>query len=87
MMKEMNILRKKNEREGGMRRLFPVRYTALFLGCLLALPSVAEVPAGKTKKASIYHKGWIDFNKNGRMDVFENPQAKLEDRWKICCGK
>lgn len=80
MMKEMNILRKKNEREGGMRRLFPVRYTALFLGCLLALPSVAEVPAGKTKKASIYHKGWIDFNKNGRMDVFENPQAKLEDR-------
>lgn len=64
-----------------MRCLFPVkRCAALFLGCLLALPSVAEVPAGKAKKVSIYHKGWIDFNKNGRMDVFENPQAKLEDR-------
>ena len=28
----------------------------------------------------IYHKGWIDFNKNGKMDVYENPNAKLEDR-------
>lgn len=28
----------------------------------------------------IYHKGWIDFNKNGRMDVYENPNAPVEDR-------
>lgn len=36
--------------------------------------------AGKTKKTSIYHSGWIDFNKNGRMDVFENPEAGLDER-------
>lgn len=28
----------------------------------------------------IYHKGWIDFNKNGKMDLHENPKAPLEDR-------
>ncbi len=28
----------------------------------------------------IYHKGWIDFNKNGRMDVYENPAAPTEAR-------
>ena len=28
----------------------------------------------------IYHKGWIDFNKNGRMDIFENPKMPVEAR-------
>lgn len=35
--------------------------------------------SGDTKEG-IYHKGWIDFNKNGTMDVYENPNALLEDR-------
>lgn len=30
----------------------------------------------------IYKKGWIDFNKNGVMDVFENPEASIEARVK-----
>ncbi|MGZ3754411.1 MAG: glycoside hydrolase family 3 N-terminal domain-containing protein [Mucilaginibacter sp.] len=29
---------------------------------------------------SIYHKGWIDFNKNGKMDVFEDPSQPVEAR-------
>lgn len=28
----------------------------------------------------IYHKGWIDFNKNGKMDIFENPKMLIEAR-------
>lgn len=28
----------------------------------------------------IYHPGWIDFNKNGKMDTYENPKAKIDDR-------
>ena len=28
----------------------------------------------------MYHRGWIDFNKNGRMDVYENPQAAVDER-------
>ncbi|MDE6147959.1 MAG: glycoside hydrolase family 3 C-terminal domain-containing protein [Bacteroidales bacterium] len=28
----------------------------------------------------IYHRNWIDFNKNGRMDVYEDPSADIEAR-------
>ena len=33
-----------------------------------------------TGGAAMYHGGWIDFNKNGRQDVFEDPAAALEKR-------
>ena len=29
---------------------------------------------------SIYHEGWIDFNKNGKMDIFEDPKQPDEKR-------
>ena len=29
---------------------------------------------------NIYHKGWVDFNKNGKMDVFEDPSKPVEVR-------
>ena len=31
-------------------------------------------------KKQIYHKGWIDFNKNGRKDVYEDPTRPLDER-------
>jgi Beta-glucosidase-related glycosidases len=31
-------------------------------------------------KNNIYHKGWIDFNKNGKMDIYEDPSASIDDR-------
>lgn len=34
----------------------------------------------KPAKTEMYHKGWIDFNKNGRKDIYEDPEAKLDDR-------
>ncbi|WP_282135174.1 glycoside hydrolase family 3 N-terminal domain-containing protein [Seonamhaeicola maritimus] len=34
----------------------------------------------KTGKKSIYHKDWIDFNKNGVKDVYEDSKAHLDDR-------
>ena len=36
----------------------------------------------KTEKDNIYHKGWIDFNKNGTKEVFEDSKAPLEARVK-----
>lgn len=36
--------------------------------------------AGPVKKSTIYHKGWIDFNKNGKMDVYEDPSAEADAR-------
>ncbi|RKD90340.1 glycoside hydrolase family 3 N-terminal domain-containing protein [Mangrovibacterium diazotrophicum] len=38
------------------------------------------VQFGYGQKKTIYHKGWIDFNKNGKLDVYEDPAAKTEDR-------
>lgn len=34
----------------------------------------------KSDKQSIYHKDWIDFNKNGYQDVFEDSKADLDAR-------
>lgn len=31
-------------------------------------------------QVSIYHAGWIDFNKNGVMDVFEDPSQPIDKR-------
>jgi beta-glucosidase len=31
-------------------------------------------------KESIYHKGWIDLNKNGKMDPYENPDLSIDKR-------
>ena len=40
---------------------------------------------GKTKyspyvKKEMYKKGWIDFNKNGKMDPYENPNLDIDSR-------
>ena len=32
------------------------------------------------QQKNIYHKGWIDFNKNGVMDVFEDPSQPINKR-------
>ncbi len=31
-------------------------------------------------KSGIYHDGWVDFNKNGKQDVFEDPSKPVEIR-------
>jgi len=46
---------------------------------LALLLSGAFVQASIAQK-SIYHKGWIDFNKNGKMDVFEDPSQPIDKR-------
>jgi beta-glucosidase len=32
------------------------------------------------QKQSIYHQGWIDFNKNGVKDIFEDPMQPIQKR-------
>jgi beta-glucosidase len=34
----------------------------------------------QTPKRTIYHDTWIDLNKNGRMDVYEDPKAPIDRR-------
>ena len=38
------------------------------------------LPQNQIAKKDIYHSGWIDLNKNGRMDVYENPKVDIERR-------
>lgn len=42
---------------------------------LATLLSVAPV-----KSSKIYHKDWIDFNKNGVKDIYEDPKADIDAR-------
>src|SRR5258705_1138376 len=37
-------------------------------------------PSAQLPRKDIYHTGWIDLNKNGRMDVYENPKIDVERR-------
>lgn len=44
------------------------------------IPKDRDLVVYKLPKNSIYHDGWIDFNKNGKMDIYENPAAPIDDR-------
>src|SRR6476620_1148649 len=54
------------------------------LSCLLIVALMSFNPALRAQEnkssSKIYHDGWIDLNKNGRMDVYENPVAQIERR-------
>src|SRR3989441_2167244 len=59
-----------------------MRSLTLFLLFILLTQSNVTVPAqDKTgTKRQIYHDTWIDLNKNGRMDVYENQKAPIDRR-------
>lgn len=52
------------------------RTLVLLLPCFFML-SMGKVLEEPTK---IYHKGWIDFNKNGIKDIYEDPSQDIEAR-------
>ena len=56
--------------------------TLLLGSCtLLSAQKTAKIPAYyKPAKSEMYHKGWIDFNKNGIKDIYEDPAATLDAR-------
>ena len=50
-------------------------------GTLLSAQKTAKIPAYyKPAKSEMYHKNWIDFNKNGIKDIYEDPAATLDAR-------
>jgi beta-glucosidase len=44
-----------------------------------ALAAGLSITASAQQK-NIYHKGWIDFNKNGKMDLFEDASQPIDKR-------
>ncbi len=60
-------------------QVMPMKTLSFILIALLTGPSLlAQAPS--TTKKTIYHDTWIDLNKNGRMDVYEDPKAPIDRR-------
>ena len=55
-----------------------MRSNRLFLPLLLIL--LFSLTGMKNNTSDIYHDGWIDFNKNGIMDVFEDVSRTVDER-------
>jgi beta-glucosidase len=47
---------------------------------ILWMVLVSGFVTAQTPKSSIYQKGWIDFNKNGKKDIYEDPKQTIEAR-------
>jgi beta-glucosidase len=59
------------------------KLNTLIAGIVLTLMITARCSAQSYPfeiKESIYHKGWIDLNKNGKMDPYENPDLPVAKR-------
>lgn len=50
----------------------------LFNGIAQSVPDIPDIYNLGNKK--MYQKGWIDLNKNGKKDVYEDPEADIEYR-------
>lgn len=52
----------------------------LIIIIITALCSSLHAQNNLNSMKSIYRQGWIDLNKNGKMDVYENPNAPIDKR-------
>src|SRR3989440_661562 len=60
-----------------MRTVKIILLAALLNGFNLGAPAQERSGAGKK---NIYHDGWIDLNKNGRKDIYEDQKADISSR-------
>ncbi|WP_316816093.1 glycoside hydrolase family 3 N-terminal domain-containing protein [Pedobacter nyackensis] len=54
-----------------------IKYKLFALASLVFLGGVTYA-----QQKNIYHKGWVDFNKNGKKDIFEDPSKTIDARVK-----
>lgn len=64
-----------------MRSVYPV----LFLALAASTPVIAAIPRADwfvrpKPLAPIYHDGWVDLNKNGTKDLYEDPSLEADKR-------
>src|SRR3984957_21314424 len=48
--------------------------------CILSAACCLSTIIGSAQNRSIYHDGWIDFNKNSKEDIFKDPTQPVERR-------
>ncbi|MCU7521170.1 MAG: beta-glucosidase [Ignavibacteria bacterium] len=54
---------------------------------LLSLTCLVQAQGSRPEKLNIYHTDWIDLNKNGVMDPYENSKLDIEERVKDLIGR
>lgn len=59
-----------------------IRYLRFFLLTVIcfSLNMPVLLAQKQVNKSKIYHKGWIDFNKNGKKDIYEDPTQPIDKR-------
>ena len=72
------------DEDGQVRRAFPRRGKAFRSPNLTSESATEEASESSKKKVkkqrTIYNAGWIDFNKNGVKDIYEDPGRSVEER-------
>ncbi|MEI3554308.1 MAG: hypothetical protein V8Q54_06435 [Alistipes senegalensis] len=61
-----------------------MKKTAVAILLFAAAVSATTAEARKTTPETIYRKGWIDFNKNGRMTPTRTPRATSTNGSRTC---
>ena len=56
-----------------------MRHSSKSLAVFL-LACLCFVPLNAQRKPDLYRKGWIDFNKNQKKDIYEDPEQPIEKR-------
>ncbi len=67
------------KRQNHIRLKLSFLWKSIALVLLIATQCFAQSYPFEIKK-SIYHDGWIDLNKNGKMDPYENPKLSVDER-------
>ncbi len=63
------------------RRIYAAIAALLVAGNAWAINIVPDVSKyEKIGKGKIYHDGWVDFNKNGKKDIYEDPSQPVDKR-------
>lgn len=62
------------------RSLWPALLAASLGLAAQTAPTPKNLTTYHPPRNAIYHKGWIDFNKNGRKDIYEDPTQPVERR-------
>jgi len=60
-----------------------IKENLILMCCLFILQSsvfAQKQDAFKSNDTKIYYRDWIDFNKNGKKDVYEDPNADIDQR-------
>lgn len=51
-----------------------------YFSCAIIFTVIVALPVSGQTNQSPYHANWIDFNKNGKQDLYENPKAPVSER-------